>query len=430
MSSNDIEKLLRERLSTGSNGPLPSPEFEDLVRSSLKPRSSSGRRTPHLVEALVGVAAVLALAAVAVPWMAAPRGGANGAGSASPSATPELTIAPSPSTAPVTLAHAQKWFLSFDYPADWTVTDMNIAAATAGLSVVSATQGDPSVFGFVGNSSANEDCVPAPPSHVYACTTNWSLEAGTIALRFEVSPQIIGPRLAYLWTGREAVDGPEIPGAETLMIDGLPARFAKSTTDAVPYSSETVPGASEVLWWGLTSQQQFSFGYSIVAGIAGPNVAALEAQAKALVASIHYVPEPIMLPTDPVAFDQARQAALEADLAQQKGMSSNKDYGHAWDCFPTVVGASRKATITTTPSTGPLTKPLLVTCTVESMVPTVMQGWTLTLSQSWDAGPGYPAGKAYEVEVLNGQGQVWEWGWSGTNASSAYPHQGHSNYPG
>jgi len=204
------------------------------------------------------------------------------------------------------------------------------------------------VFGFVGNSGANEDCVAAPPSRVYSCTTKWSLEAGTIALRFEVSPRLIGPRPAYLWTGREAVDGPEIPGAEALTIDGLPARFAKSTTDAVPYSTETVPGATEVLWWGLTSQEQFSFGYSIVAAIEGPNVAQLEAQAKALVASIRYVPAPIMLPTDPVAFDQARQAALEAELAQQKSMASNKDYGHAWDCFPTVVGASRKATITTT----------------------------------------------------------------------------------
>jgi hypothetical protein len=376
------------------------------------------------------VAAVLALVAVAVPWMAAPRGVANGAGSESPSATPEQTIAATPSATSVTLAHEQKWFLSFDYPADWTVTDRNIAAATAGLSVVSEAPGDPSVFGFVGNSGASDDCVPAPPSHVYSCTTKWSLGAGTIALRFEVSPRITGPHPSYLWTGREAVSGPEIPGAEALMIDGLPARFAKSTTDAVPYSSETVPGATEVLWWGLTSQDQFSFGYSIVAGIEGPNVAALEAQAKALVASIHYVPEPIMLPTDPIALDQVRQASLEAALADQKGMSSNKDYGHAWDCFPTVVGASRKATITTTPSTGPLTKPLLVTCTVESMVPTVMQGWTLTLSQSWGAGPGYPAGKAYEVEMLNGQGQVWEWGWSGTNVSSAYPHQGRSNYPG
>jgi len=123
----------------------------------------------------------------------------------------------------------------------------------------------------------------------------------------------------------------------------------------------------------------------------GTRCGRLEAQAKALVASIHYVPEPIMLPTDPTALDQVRQAALETDLTEQKKtMASNKDYRHAWDCFPTVVGASRNATITDTPSTGPLTKPLSVTCTVESMVPTVMQGWTLTLSQSWDAGPGYP----------------------------------------
>ncbi len=384
---------------------------------------------------MVGLAAVLALAAVAVPWATGPRAGVGPGGSgddvASPSATPRPTLAPTASPTPVPVAHAQKWFLSFDYPANWTVMDRDIAAATEGLSTGSAAQGNPAVFGFVGNSGASEECLPNPPSNANACTTNWSLGAGTIAMRFEVSPRMTGPRPSYVWTGREAVDGPEIPGAEALMIDGLPARFAKSTTDAVPYSSETVPGATEVLWWGLTSQQQFGFGYSIVAGIRGPNVAALEAQAKALVAGIHYVPETVMLPTDPAAFDQARQAALETDLTEQKKLlASNKDYSHAWDCFPTVVGASRKGTITDTPSTGPLTKPLSVTCTVESMVPTVMQGWILTLSQSWDAGPGYPAGKAYEVEEMDGQGLLWEWGWSGTNASSAYPHQGRSNYPG
>ena len=377
---------------------------------------------------MVGVAAILALAAVAVPWMAAPRGHAAGLASESPLTTPEPTLAPTPSATPVRLAHAEKWFLSFDYPTDWTVTDMNISAATAGLN--SGSQGNPAVFGFVGNGAASEECVPNPPSHIYSCSTTWSLAAGTVALRFEIAPRWpYAPNTG--WTARRAVDGPEIQGAEALTIDGLPARFSKSTTDVIPYSDETVPGATEVLWWGLTSQQQFTFGYSIVAGIRGPNAAELEAQAKAFVAGIHYVPETAMLPTDPVALDQARQSALERALASDKEtMAANKDFNHAWDCFPTVIGQSRKATITQTPTTNPLTKPLPVTCTVESMVPNVMQGWTLTLSQSWNAGPDYPAGKAYEIEEMNGQGQVWEFGSNGTSVQSAYPHQGRSNYPG
>ena len=437
MSSNNLEDLLRERLNTGSSGPLPSPGFEDRVRSSLTPRSSGGRRRARLVRAMVGVAAILALAAVAVPWMAAPRRDANGVGSESPSATPS----PTSSATPARLAHAEKWFLSFDYPSDWTVTDRSIAAATGGLNTGDLTSGEPSVFGLVGNNGADEQCLPNPPAHVYACTTKWSLGAGTIAMRFEVAPRIgLAPRPSYLWTGREAVEGPEIPGAEALMIDGLPARFAKSPTDAVPYSTETVPGATEVLWWGLTSQQQFSFGYSIVAAIEGPNVAQLEAQAKALVAGIHYVPETAMLPTDPVAFDQVRQAVLERALTQQKDASAtNKDLSHAWDCFPTVIGASATAVITHTPITNPLTRPLPVTCTLESMVPTVMQGWTLTLSQSWVAGSDYGAGTANTVLQMSGDGLIWEWGFGGPFhldpaigkiAGPTYPHQGRSNYPG
>ena len=144
MSSNDIEKLLRERLSTGSSGPLPSPGFEDRVRSALTPRSSGGRRRARFVRTMVGLAAVLALAAVAVPWMAGPRAGAGPSGSgddtASHSATSEPRLAPSASPTSVPVAHAQKWFLAFDYPSDWTVTDRDIGAATDGLSVVSTAR--------------------------------------------------------------------------------------------------------------------------------------------------------------------------------------------------------------------------------------------------------------------------------------------------
>jgi hypothetical protein len=382
---------------------------------------------------MVGVAAILALAAVAVPWMAAPRGHAAGGVSESPSTTPEPTLAPPPSATPVRLAHAQKWFLSFDYPSDWTVTDRNITAATNGLNSQSQAQGNPSVFGFLGNGTASEECVPNPPVLLYTCTTTWSLGPGTVAFRFEIAPP--WPyHTDSAWTAQRAVTGTDIPGAEALTIDGLPARFAKSTTDAIPFSTEMVSGATEVLWWGLTSQLQFQFGYSIVAAIKGPNVAELEAQAKAFVAGIHYLPETAMLPTDPVALDQVRQAALETALADQKRtMAANKDQNHAWDCFPTVVGESRKATITQTPSTNPLTKPLPVTCTVESMVPTVMQGWTVTFSQAWDAGQDYPAGKATVVMQMTGDGKMtWQWGTptTGTIELPAYPHQGRSSYPG
>jgi len=147
MNSDDIENLLRERLGAGSSLSQPSPGFEDRVRRSLTPRGAGSRRWSRALQGVVGLAAVLALAAVAVPWVTGPRAGMGPGGSgddaASPSATPEPTLAPTASPTPVPVAHAQKWFLSFDYPADWTVTDRDITAATAGLNAGSTAQGEP-----------------------------------------------------------------------------------------------------------------------------------------------------------------------------------------------------------------------------------------------------------------------------------------------
>lgn len=435
MSSKNIEDLLRERLGAPSSQPLPSPGFEERVRRSLTTRGTGSRRRTRLLAGLVGLAAVVALAIAAAPWVIGPRSGSGPVGGATPgvSLTAEPTVEPTVSPTSVPLAHAQEWHLSFDYPPAWTLVDRNIPAATLGLNASSATQGD--VFGFVGNGGASEKCVPAAPP-VNTCTTTWSLAAGTIVLRFEDSSKLPSPssdpsvRPSYLWTAEQATLGPEVPGAEALTIDGLPARFAKSTTDVIPYSQETVPGATEVLWWGLTSQQQFFWGYSIVAAIRGPNAASLEAQAKALVAGIHYVPDTAMLPTDPTALGLVRQAALERALADQKKYAGI-EHVHAWDCFPSVVGASQDATITQTPLTSPLTLPLPVTCTVESMVPTAMQGWMLTLSQSWAAGSDYPAGKAHFFIVMTGDGQTWATGTADAkDAQPAYPHVGTSKIPG
>src|SRR5450759_5165797 len=133
MSSKDIENLLRERLGTTSGRPLPSPDFESRVRRSLTPQVRSRRRA-HALEGLVAIAAVLALAVVMLPWLISPRAGVSGGGN---TASPSTMIEPTPT--PVPLAHAQKWFLSFDYPAAWTVTDRNITAATSGLNAGSLT---------------------------------------------------------------------------------------------------------------------------------------------------------------------------------------------------------------------------------------------------------------------------------------------------
>ena len=101
---------------------------------------------------------------------------------------------------------------------------------------------------------------------------------------------------------------------------------------------------------------------------------------------------------------------------------------HLFDCFPNVPGESAAATITSSEQ-HPLTKPLRVTCTTE-IAPNVMHGWTLSLTHSWDAGPGYAAGRSTGLFDLAPDGTVEEMdqqreGWT----YDVYPNQG-SNGPG
>jgi hypothetical protein len=420
----------------GSERPLPSADFETRVRRSLTPPRAEGQRRAQLLEGLVAVAAVMALVAVGVPWMLGPRAGIGGPGAAATeSQTTEPTTAPTPT--PVPLVHAQKWMLAFDYPASWTLTDRNILQATHGLGSASKIEGAPAVFGFVGNASAQESCLPGGVAGFAACSTTWALEDDTIAIRFEVA---VDPRTdfweasppAYAWTGELANDGAAIPGAQEVAVDNLPARFVRSAGNTVPFRSETVPGATEVLWWGLPSQGT-QFGWTIVAAIKGPNTAELEGQAQALVASLHFVPEPQVLPTDSAALEQAREAALSKFYADDKKYS-NDEHVHELDCFSTTVGEARTATITQTVSTAPLTRPLPVTCTVESAVPSATQGWVVTLSQSWEAGPDYTAGKVSYEFVLGADGSSLSMRLLIDKATLStqplYPNIGPSKYPG
>jgi hypothetical protein len=372
----------------------------------------------------MAIAAVLALAAVALPWLIGPRSGVSGGGgdnAATPSPTPE----PTPTTVP--LAHTQNWNLTFDYPAAWTLTDRDPAASS--LDSFSPTLGSPVAMGFIGTGSAQQECSQkGTASRMSTCTTTWSLPDGTIVLRFGVSPVLaISTDPAYIWTSREAIAGSDIPGAEALTIDGIPARFAKNDSDVVPYSAEKVPGATEVLWWGLPRPLPRQGAYTIVAAINGPNEAELEAQAKALVESIHFVPEPTMLPTDPAALAQARQPAL-LKYFDTMATYADDEHNHSYDCFPRTVGASRQANIIQSLNANPMTKPLPVTCTTVSMEPNAMQGWTVVLKQTWLAGPDYPAGEldVHSYTMTDGMSLGTSFG----PITTVYPHQGKSKYKG
>jgi len=377
------------------------------------------------VESLVAIAASIALLAVALPWLIGPRSSVSGGGVGTTSA-PTSSPTPAPTPTPVPLAHAKNWDLTFDYPAAWTVNELGTS------SPVSPTQ-DLVAMGFVGNGSGQQTCTPWSSTSLAKCMTTWSLPEGSIVLRFAVSPMFANPTTgpSYIWTGFQALDGPDIPGAEALTIDGYPARFAKNTSDVVPYSTETVPGATEVLWWGLTKPALDWFGYSITAAISGPNAAELEAEARALVASIRYDNKPPSLPTDPTALAQARQPALLTYLADMT-KTGDDERKHAYDCFPRTIGTSQQASILEPPNQSPMTQPLPVTCTTVSMDPNAMQGWTVVLKETWVAGPDYPAGELNITctTMVDGTESGCSFDFLGGKDSIGFPHVGKSKYPG
>ncbi len=370
-------------------------------------RLLGSRRTIELLAAAALLVALLVAAALAVGSQLARLS----------------TVTPSASTlSPVALVHAEKWSLSFDYPETWTLTDRG-------------RDSEGGILGFVGNGSAEATCTTPTPQGsptIWSwlleakCTTTWRLVDNSIVIRFE-SVRSISDWPPPHWTSVEVLAGPYPPdfwSAESLIIDGLPARLAKSTTTVAPYTDEAIPGASEVLTWGLPSQPDPGTGWEVVAAIRGPDVAQMEAQATAMVASIHFVPETVMLPTDPIALRQAGVTALAVFFADDKRT----------DCFPREVG-SQNATISQIPFDGnPLTKPLPVTCTIESMEPNAMHGWTLVMSQSWEAGPDYPAGLVRWVWILGPDGSMQSGELVYPNLKSLsgplYPHMGPSKYPG
>jgi len=377
------------------------------------------------VGTLVGLAAVLALVAVVVPWWIGPRSGASGP-----------TVGTGASSTAVPLAHAQKWFLAFDYPAAWKVTDQ---------SVLSMADPNPLVHwpfvgsdwattvrsvGFVGSGSATDECVAQDQSAVpgLTCTTKWTLPAGSAEVRFLMAGDA-------RWNGLSAIDGLTLPGYTQTTIDGLPALFQKTTNAITNLSvmapgTQVVPDADEVLTWLLPTQHAVHGVLEVDAAIRGPNVAELDAQVRAMMASLQWEPEN-SLPTDPAALQAAGKTAAKTALTWLRTsiMGGLWQYSgkHLFDCFPNVPGESAAATITSSQQ-HPLKKPLQVMCTTE-IAPNAMHGWTLSLTHSWAAGPGYAAGRSTGLFDLAPDGTVEEMdqqteGWT----FDVYPNQG-SNGP-
>jgi len=393
---------------------------------------AGGHRRLRALEGLIGLAAVVAVVAVAGPWLLAPHSGGVG-----PAGSRTAVPSAAASTSSVPLAHAQKWFLAFDYPAAWKLVDQK---------VLSMADPDPLVHltfvgsdwattvrsvGFVGTGSATDECVGPDPSQAVevVCTTKWALPEGSVEVRFLVAADA-------RWNGLSAIDGLTLPGYTQTTIDGLPALFQKSTNSITTPAlftpaTQVVPDADEVLSWLLPTQHMLDGVFEVDAAIRGPNVAELDARVRAMMASLRWEPEN-GLPTDPAALQAAGKTAAKTALTWLRtsimGRLWQYSGKHLFDCFPNVPGESAAATITSSEQ-HPLTKPLRVTCTTE-IAPNVMHGWTLSLTHSWAAGPDYAAGRSTGLFDLAPDGTVSEMdqqreGWT----YDVYPNQG-SNGPG
>jgi hypothetical protein len=415
----DVESLLRDALDFKRIPGEPGFGFEARVIRLLPDRP---RRRARLVPAFVGLAAVLAIAAVAAPWYfgGLSKGGPAGV-SASPSASP--TNAASTAT-PVSLAHARSWGLAFDYPAAWRLSEAPPIVAPSAFQSFPPTSlpyvGQ--VFGYVGTTTPETVCTD--PVHLKAggwslgvCSSVWSLGPDDVVLRFQKGHI----------TGQSFVFGFTDPGFTMTTVGGLPALFSQSPGSGVPElamlsgpvaTPETAAGAETVLVWHLPGNPTDMAGthqvtpIRIVAAVRGPNAATIVAQVKAVVASIQYDPAVIPLPTDPATLEALSQQALTAALDLGDGTSPG-----SMDCFPTQPG-SRSATITVAPDGPKLGKPLPVVCSV-AIEPNIMEGWTITLTVTWDAASDRKAGR---------------WTWTSqagqTFGSDEFPYEVPSGQPG
>jgi hypothetical protein len=180
----------------------------------------------------------------------------------------------------------------------------------------------------------------------------------------------------------------------TAYIDGMPAVRTSRTENIGRSADETrtwvvgVPGSIDT--------------FVVAAYLRGPNLGALEAQVDAIAGSLRF-DRPVRLPTGTAGTAAATavvQATLDGLDRDARARSGSAMYG----CFPRVPGASSQSTITSS-TYGPLGGELDVTCST-SIEATETQVWALTLTVTWEAGPGHGAGTYTETDWIGSDGST------------------------
>ncbi|MGD0121164.1 MAG: hypothetical protein ABSC46_01235 [Candidatus Limnocylindrales bacterium] len=436
----DVESLLRDALDVNRIPGEPGSGFDQRVMRSLRPRP---RRRANAVQAFVGLAAVLALAAVLVPWYlggnhdAAPGVAASPSISASAAASSSSppTSSPSPSLAPTLrpTTHAKSWGLEFDYPAEWSLAAAPpIAAPSAMPSPLVDSMYARRVFGYVGTTTPATSCtdpvgLAGGGEKAGICTSIWSLGPGDVVVRFQKG-DITGQNILQ-----------DLPGAgvTATVVGGVPAWFSRTSgtaiaelpmPDGIGGSIESAAGAETILVWELPGNETRETGmntrdnFRIVAAVRGPSAGALEAEVRALVDSIKYDPPVVPLPADPAVRAALGQTVLASALGQLgPGLPKGSD------CFPRDAG-SKSAMLSVAPDGPRLTKPLPVVCSV-AIEPNIMETWTITLTVTWEAAADRSAGRWVWAGWVNNKGQG-GFGAYGKTLNDAFPYEVGSGKPG
>lgn len=243
------------------------------------------------------------------------------------------------------------------------------------------------------------------PDRMYACLIRQPMAPGETRLIVSVGkPQIIGvgpfgdfaePFLDPAMAEWEA-------GALGDVVTPVSEKLADMPAWLVVRPSSVVPGADEVRTWVVASPAQGPWPIVYVqAVIRGPDLEALREQADAIARSLRFDdPRPLLA-------DEGRDAALARAIDDiDRGERQWQRGGRHLGCLPRTPG-TRDATITSGPG-GRLAEPLAVTCTT-AVERTDLRLWRATLTISWTAQHGAPAGRWSASALFDGDGTLHGW---------------------
>ena len=163
--------------------------------------------------------------------------------------------------------------LAFDYPSSWT------RSTAQGL----GTNGIADLV-FIGSGEGTASCVPMSPppddGTGFECTSfKAALKPDTLVARIEIVQQGIDNRFPGVARWDIAAGG-----TRRIVVGGLPAFTGPSM------SSHSALGADGVTTWVLSSLQDMNRHYQITVAMRGPDLAGLQAQVDALLASVTFDP--------------------------------------------------------------------------------------------------------------------------------------------